>query len=508
VTASDHASADPAPARRSLAADTAALTFGGLLSQGAALITILVLARLVSAKQLGTYQQLSLIYGITAPFLLGGIPAALLYFLARSKSRVERDSWIVRAYLLLSTLGVVAALLIVVLRGPMARLMNNPPLADALLAYAPYAFFAVVFAAAPSILIATHRASAAAALNALNGGASLAAVTSAALISPDARALALGLSTAMGVVAVVSVVATLRPVRGALGHLVSLSRTDWSPLLSYGFPLAFAGFAAGVGYQFDRFVVGANFSTRAFAVYALGAIELPFSLLIQQSITNVLAPALAGLWQRGDRESMLALWREATRKSSLLMAPLFAFFMFNAPNIVHVLYGAKYAASTPIFRIYLLLMPLRITTWGLMSQAVGRTRINFVAAGIILATNVVVALSLVGPLGLRGPALAAPAGALASSLYYVVRMSSILEAPVRRLLPFRRIVATFLVACAAAAVTFPLSLTSLPPLAELALAVGLFLPLYLLLASATGFLTPADRSRLIHASKRFRKAPA
>ncbi len=226
--------------------------------------------------------------------------------------------------------------------------------------------------------------------------------------------------------------------------------------MRFGLPLAFGGVTARIGYQFDQVVVGANFPPAEFAVYALGAIELPLSLLMQQAVTNVLAPALTIRWTEGDVKGMITLWREAVRKMTLIVAPMFAFLLVESGDLIHILYGAQYSTSATIFRIYLLFLPLRIATWGLIPQATGRTRINLVAGWIILPTNVIIALALVGPLGLKGPAFAAPGAALAATIFYLLSVRRILDAPIRALLPLRHGAACFAVAAALAAAIVPL----------------------------------------------------
>ena len=183
-------------------------------------------------------------------------------------------------------------------------------------------------------------------------------------------------------------------------------------MLSYGLPLAATGLAGTLGYQFDRIVVGVSFFSQEFAVYALGAVEIPLGLLIAAAVSNVLVPRLTILWRDGDRAGMVALWREAMRKTSLVLLPLFAFMMVMSADLVLLLYGPGYSESVDVFRVYLFLLPLRIATWGLIPLAIGRTGINLRPRCSILATNAVVALALVGPLGLIGAALAAPISAV------------------------------------------------------------------------------------------------
>ena len=157
------------PVPSTLTGDAAKLALGSLFTQVAQILTLAILARTVAKDQIATYQQLNLLYSVTAPMLLVGIPTALLYFIPRAELADERNAWVTRAYLLLGSIGIIAALAVVALRHPLADLFNNDDLAEALPCYAPYLFFAFVAAVAPPALIARGHARMAALLNALIG---------------------------------------------------------------------------------------------------------------------------------------------------------------------------------------------------------------------------------------------------------------------------------------------------------------------------------------------------
>ncbi|HEY1514491.1 MAG TPA: hypothetical protein VGF66_12145, partial [Gaiellaceae bacterium] len=88
--------------RASLSGQAAVLAFGALFTQAATLASLIVLTRLVAKPALGGYQQLWLIYGILAPFLVGGVPTALLYFLPHARDEHEAKRWVVDAYVVLA----------------------------------------------------------------------------------------------------------------------------------------------------------------------------------------------------------------------------------------------------------------------------------------------------------------------------------------------------------------------------------------------------------------------
>jgi O-antigen/teichoic acid export membrane protein len=489
---------------RSLSGDAGLLTLGSLFSQGAQIVSLSVVARLVAKSQIATYQQCTLLYGIIAPLLLAGVPAGLLYFMSRAKSDEERRVWISRAYLLLMAMGIVSFGGVIALRRPLASLLNNPGLAPALVLYAPYLLFAFIAAATPPALIASGRARGAALLNACMGTFLLLSLVTAAIVHPTGQALVLALSVAAALLAIVSVAMVWRT--------VGISWPDphrWSglrQLFGYGLPLALTGLTGMVGFQIDRIVVGANFSPRVFTIYALGAVEVPIGLLLAMAVGNVLVPELATRWRNGDRAGMIALWRESMRKTSLILFPLFIFLMVMANDVVRVLYGPGYGQSVAVFRIYLFLIPVRIATWGLIPQAVGRTSINLLASVVILVTNVVIAFSLVYPLGITGPAIAGPASAVLTVLYYLLRVRSVVETNARNLLPLRSLAVTMLLAVVSALPLLGLLALHLPSILRLASGLPAFVFLSVTTLRLTRQIDDEDWKRMRSTIARLRPA--
>ena len=489
--------------RRNLTEDVALLTLGSLFTQGTQILSVSMLARLVAKDQLATYQQLNLLYGIIAPLMLAGVPAALLYFIPRASAGDSPPRWVSRAFLVLVALGLASAGIAIAFRAELAALMNNADLANAIVVFAPYLLFMFVVSATPAVLVASGRPRGAALLNACTGACLLIALATAAVVHPTGEALALALTCASAALALVSIVIVASTV--GIEWADARRGRGMLELFTYGGPLALTGLAGMMGYQFDRVVVGSSFQPRQFAVYALGAIEVPAGILLAAAVSNVLVPELATRWRAGDAAGVVALWRRAMRKSSLILFPLFAFLVVMAGDAVRVLYGDGYGGSVGIFRIYLLLLPLRIATWGLIPQAVGRTGVNLSAAVIILAVNITLAVGLVGPLGLDGPAIAAPASAAIAAAYYLVRIRGIAGIRSRELVPLRSLARTMLVALAAAVPLVLIRRSGLGAPLQLASGGGLFGAVALVALRATGCIGDADWTRLMDAFRRSRR---
>jgi O-antigen/teichoic acid export membrane protein len=489
-------STTPPAAPRRLAGDAAVLAAVALLTQLAGIGGTIALARLLPLGEFGLYQQLLLLYGLAAPLLFGGIPAALSYYLSRAETDEERRGWTFDATVALGVLGIVFAGVLVLLRNPLAEVLHEKgELATAIALLAPYAVTTFLAATLPNALIPTGRARLSALLSAASAVVYLAVVITTAVVEPDVRALAL----AMGVSGTFSAVVALVAIGRVVGY-----RVRWHGLpgrirrfLGYGLPLALTALAGLLGFQFDRLVVAAQFSPETFAIYAVGAVELPVASIVAQSVNSVLLPRLAVLHRDGDLASLAALWREAIRKTALILLPLFVVCMILADDLVRIAFGARFDESVAIFRIYLLLMPLRVATYGLIPMAIGRTRVNLSASFVVLGANVVLALALVGPLGLKGPAIATVVATALTVGYYLIRLRGLLELRVSALFPWRVVATTLLVAGLAAVPVLPLMALDIPRIVRLLVVSGLYLGLAVGALRLTRRITDDDWNRLV-----------
>ena len=269
----DQASAETPSRRPSLTRQTGALFAASLFSQASSVLLLMALTRLVPKAQLGAYQQLTLLYGIVSPLLVAGIPTALLYFIPRSRDSKDTSLWIGEAYVLLGLLGLVCSIAVALARTPIAHALGNQALSPVLLIYAPVPFLSFITAVMSPALVAVRRTALAAKLGVFSSCVVLITMLAAVTLGRDAKHMAAALVISQAGVAIVSTfvihrtlgisMVRARLVRGAAG------------LLRFGLPLALTGLAGMFAFQFDRLVVSRDFSPALYAVYAVGAVELP-----------------------------------------------------------------------------------------------------------------------------------------------------------------------------------------------------------------------------------------
>ena len=111
--------------------------------------------------------------------------------------------------------------------------------------------------------------------------------------------------------------------------------------------------------------------------------------------------------------------------------------LVTAPDVMAILYGEAYRESHKVFRIYLLLLPIRIVIFGAVFQAAGRTDLLLKRAIIALVANVVLSVIFARLFGYVYIATATVAAIYFAVLPYSLwKVSEIFQTRVTRVFPW------------------------------------------------------------------------
>jgi O-antigen/teichoic acid export membrane protein len=183
--------------------------------------------------------------------------------------------------------------------------------------------------------------------------------------------------------------------------------------LRYACAIGLSDAVGGLSRTVDRLVVVFFFSVETFGLYHLGAVEVPVSLLLA-AVATVLVPEISRLHQQGDVEAIGCLWRQAVGRLALVVLPLFSFLFCFAEPLILAYLSAAYARSLWVFRLFLLVLPLRIAVYNPLLVGMGRASWALWGGVGDLLLNLLLSVALVQLLQARlaewaylGPALAA-----------------------------------------------------------------------------------------------------
>lgn len=474
------------------------LTFGSVASQITILVLGILLARSFSAADYGSYQQLLLVSTLATLLFSVALPASLLYFVPTLPSDDERAAFLWRTVGLLGAAGGLAACCLVLARGVLAEAFNNPALAGLAPAFAPSVMATVGVSYFVSAAIALGRSRLAAGFSLASSLVTFAFVGGTAWLRPELSALILSWSAAgmLMWLASLALIAKLIGLPGRRGSTVALSEQ-----LRYALPLGLTSIVGTLSWQCDKLLVGTGVDPATYAVYVVGATEVPFIAALSGAVNNVLTPEFAKLHRQGDTAGILSRWHAAMGGLSLVYFPLFVYLMLAAGTLIPLVFSAQYTESVSLFRIYLLLMPLRIATYGLIFQATGRTHFNLAGSVMYLVANVFLTGAGLYVWGLPGAATGSVLATLVLIGYYLILLRRELAVSFSALVPWRLLLGNALPAALAGMITWAVlrSWSALAGLVEIGVSLALFGTTYLLLASALGRLQLANLPRILTA---------
>ncbi|MBF5043029.1 oligosaccharide flippase family protein [Aggregicoccus sp. 17bor-14] len=320
-----------------------------------ALLTLsipLVLARTMALSEYGTYKQLFLILMTLYYVLPFGMAQALYFFVPRAE---DKRPYFGQTLLFLTVTGAVAAGVLGLATGALARHFHNPDLANYRWSQAVY-LVCMMASFTLEISLMTQGRTKQAAL--------------AYLVSDAVRALAMVVPVLLGyglhgLMVAVAAYAALRYAAAWTLVLKSGKGALWNARffkeqLVYAAPFG-AAMLLGIPQQYaHQFAVSSLTSPEAFAIYAVACFQLPIVDLLYTPISEVLMVRLGELDHEGRVHEGVALFRESVAKLSLAFFPLAAFLCAAAPEFIGALFGQKFLAAVPLFRVSVLGVALSI----------------------------------------------------------------------------------------------------------------------------------------------------
>jgi O-antigen/teichoic acid export membrane protein len=395
----------------------------------------MILVRLLTRSDYGTYQQLLLVGAVCTTLFTFGIPVSVYYF--HRQADAGREAMLrLQSSGILGTAALLAFVLVVPFAPQIAARMDNPQVASLL----PVYFIGVALAIANEhfvpFMIAEDRYGVAVGFETVE----------AALRIP---LLVLPLWLGYGLTGLAWALTAFAAVRFAIRTFVLFGRGQLRGLredpagarpflreqFAYSAPLALTALVGLALGMLDRALIAMNFTPAQFATYAVGAIEIPLDVIFQGAVANVVRAAIPGLIREGRTAEIAPMLREAVRKLSLVVLPSFVFLFGHADAFITLLFTDTYADSVAVFRIYLLLVPLHVFVLSAVPQAYGKTRWNLTIVAFVSVVHIVLSFVLLKTIGFFGPAISTVFCAWLQSTLFVGAVRRLTGAPLRRLFP-------------------------------------------------------------------------
>lgn len=175
----------------------------------------------------------------------------------------------------------------------------------------------------------------------------------------------------------------------------------------YGYKLQIAHISSIVSQQIDKVILSHFLSIGMVTFYQLGSTIIDHLRSLVLLLFTPIMPAFAEMEATGNREALLRAYILGTKYLSMLILPLFAFFIVSAPQIMTVWMGNGYRNSAFVVVVlgfgylFAVLSGLR----SMAVQATGKTHIEMRAGILAMILNIPLSLILVLIFGFYGVAI-------------------------------------------------------------------------------------------------------
>lgn len=445
----------PATPASSFLGKAGPLVLARLFTAGLTLSIPLVLARVLTPSEYGTYYQLFLIATTLYYVLPFGVVQSLYYFVPRAE---EKRPWLGQALLYVSGVGVVAAGLVWALMGPVAHHFTNPALLEHRGTLALYTAFLIGSFPLEISLTSQGRTKHSAIVYLVSDG-----LRSLSMVVPCLLGLGLhGMMMAVAGFAFLRFLAAWVVVpRGSTGPF---ARADlWRQQFVYAAPFGAAMALAIPQQNAHLYMVASAVAPAIYAVYRVGCFQLPVVDLLYTPTSEVLMVRLGELEKQGRLEEGVVAFREAAGKLAFVFLPFAAFLFAAAPEFIGALFGAKYLEAVPIFRVSVLGVVLAILPMDGVLRARGHTRAILLSYLLKAAVTAPLVWFGVKRFGMTGGVVSWAVAEVVGKSALLMRVPAALSTPertlrVRDIIPWRELGKASLAAVAAAVAVFLLRL--------------------------------------------------
>jgi O-antigen/teichoic acid export membrane protein len=354
---------------RSLSHQVGILTAGRFVAYAVTFFVPIVNVRALTMEHYGYYRQFWLLIDTLTPLLILGFHRSLLYYFPRAEDQRAKSVYLTQTLAFLFTMSLVAVGFYSIMNKwggeGLGQLVRGFYIRICL-----FTAFTMLTHYMETLFIAEKQVGRQAVYYAVTAGLQSAIVMVASSTTRDVNMIMWALAYfalakfafAMGYTYVV-----YRP------SLRLISLRTIRDQLSFALPVGLAGVALILVSQTDKFIINRFLGREEFAVYAVGAFQVPFVAIIRSSVTGVTFPLMAQYQKAGDFAAIRELWRRALLKMVVLFFPLFVFLEISARPFITVLFTEDYSGAVPIFMIYLLLFLRSSVETGNIVQAFKKT---------------------------------------------------------------------------------------------------------------------------------------
>ena len=404
------------------------------------LIQTMILSRIMSLTEYGTYSQLLIIISVITTFSNLGLNNAINYFYNRYKKKEEKEKYINVIFSLTIIAGTVGAILIFALKNLIAKYYRNTIISGLIIYILLRPLLANIISLYQSLYISVGKAKVIAIRNFIISFMQVICIPiSFYLLKNITSMLIVQLSLDVIQLAFFGVDF---PKKNITINPIKIDKKIIIEILKYSVPMGLALMMGTLFKEADKLVIAKLMNTESLAIYTNMSKQLPFEF-IALSFTSVVTPVIVKLYYEKNIKLVIEIWKNYMEFGYISTWILCGGAIVCSKELLLFMYSDKYISGLNIFIIYLIVEMFRYTYFGIILSTTGHTKYILNSSIISLIANIIFNVIFYKILGITGPAIASLICVIIMGFFQLNQSCKILNVNIVKILEIKNIIKIF-----------------------------------------------------------------
>jgi O-antigen/teichoic acid export membrane protein len=433
----------------SLTQQSQILILGQALAFSFNFLVPVVVVRFFDVSQYGVYKQLFLVIMTLTLILPFGIVESLYYFIPRN--RLADRQYIMYTLSFLIIAGLLYLLCMLVFGRSIFDLLNLSHLYQYTVPLSLFIIFMSISLPFEKLLIIQERVTLSSLITVISEILKGICIISATVMTGDLKIVLYALVLFSAGRIIVFNFYLLR------NHLfLSIKKFDISRIkgqIRYSFPFGLAVIVATIRRFLHQYFISFLFSTRDFAIYAVGSFQLPMMNVIYTSVSNVVLIRISEYQKQKMYDKIIKIWINSARKLALIYFPVTVLFIISSREFISTIFTERYLPSIPFFIVTLMQIPFDIFITHSILKAFAETKFIFKLNLIFLILTTMFIYVFIQLWGMIGASIGTVLSYGLIRVIEILKIRKLTKATLNRLIPVKMLMKILIICFLSGAIT-------------------------------------------------------
>ncbi|MBX0357717.1 oligosaccharide flippase family protein [Halobacillus sp. Nhm2S1] len=419
--------------KESIGNDAIKLTTSKVVTLIVSFITAMLLSRMLTLKEYGTYSQIQVVVNLTTVIFMLGLPNSINFFLARAETNKEREQFLSVYYTFTTLLSIIVGLFLVYLTPKIVDFFDNKLLNNFIYVLAIFPWARIIISSIENILVVYKKTSLIVWFRVSNSISLLGIIL---IVHFFNLAFSVYMFLFIIVEALFAIIVYIIVKDLSKRLKVNIDIAYIKKILLFSIPIGLSSIIGTINITLDKLMIGNFLDTEQLAIYTNASREMPVTI-IASSLTAVLLPQLVRFLKQKENDKAISIWGNASVLSYSIICIFATMLIIFSPEVITLLYSEKYLPGVPVFIIYSLVLLLRFTYFGMILNALGKTKFILYSSIISLILNIILNYVLFLIFGTIGPAIATLLSQLFVNAIQLIYTSNFIKVSFFRIFPWK-----------------------------------------------------------------------